>query len=44
MGIALKHCREISQVCGAMTLLVHHSGKDDTKALEVGQGSRQPLT
>jgi hypothetical protein len=31
MGTALKHCREISQVCGAMTLLVHHSGKDDTK-------------
>lgn len=31
MGTALKHCREISQVCGAMSLLVHHSGKDDTK-------------
>lgn len=31
MSTALKHCREISQVCGAMSLLVHHSGKDDTK-------------
>lgn len=31
MGTALKHCREIAQVCGAMSLLVHHSGKDDTK-------------
>lgn len=31
MSTALKHCREIAQACGAMSLLVHHSGKDDTK-------------
>lgn len=31
MSIAIKNCQEISRVSGAMCLLVHHSGKDDSK-------------
>lgn len=31
MSIAIKNCQEISRVSGAMCLLIHHSGKDDSK-------------
>lgn len=31
MSIAIKNCQEISRASGAMCLLVHHSGKDDSK-------------
>lgn len=31
MGLALSHCRGIHQATGALVLLVHHSGKDQSK-------------
>lgn len=31
MSMAIQNCEEIGRSCGAMTLLVHHSGKDDSK-------------
>lgn len=31
MGLFMKHCLMISQVTGAFVLVIHHSGKDDSK-------------
>lgn len=31
MGLALGHCKRLSQTSGAMVLLIHHSGKDLSK-------------
>lgn len=31
MSMAINNCEAIGRACGAMTLLVHHSGKDDSK-------------
>lgn len=31
MGLAMKHCKMIGQKTGAMTLMVHHSGKDESR-------------
>ncbi len=31
MGLALKHCKRITELTGAMVLLIHHAGKDAAK-------------
>lgn len=31
MGVAIQNCEEIAASCGAMALVVHHSGKEDSK-------------
>ena len=38
MGKALAHCRTIGQAADAMVLLIHHSGKDESKG-EIGRAS-----
>jgi len=40
MGIAIKNCQEIGRVGGGMCLLVHHSGKDDSKGARGWSGIR----
>lgn len=40
MGLALEQCRRIGLACGAMVLLVHHSGKDATKGARGWSGLR----
>ena len=40
MGKALAHCRGICRATGAMTLLVHHAGKDLTKGARGWSGLR----
>ena len=40
MGKALAHCKGISRACGAMVLLVHHSGKDASKGARGWSGLR----
>lgn len=31
MSVAINNCEEIGRSCGAMSLVIHHSGKDDSK-------------
>ena len=40
MGKVLDHCKAISRHTGAMVLLVHHSGKDDSKGARGWSGIR----
>lgn len=40
MGKALGHCRRIHQATGALVLLIHHSGKDQTKGARGWSGLR----
>lgn len=40
MGKALKHCREIHRITGAVVVLVHHAGKDPTKGARGWSGLR----
>jgi len=40
IGRALKHCRRMREVTGAMVLFVHHSGKDTTKGARGWSGLR----
>jgi KaiC/GvpD/RAD55 family RecA-like ATPase len=43
MGNALHHAKEIARRCGAMTFLVHHSGKDATKGARGWSGGRNAM-
>jgi archaellum biogenesis ATPase FlaH len=40
MGLVVAHCRTIHKVTGATVLLVHHSGKDDSKGARGWSGLR----
>jgi hypothetical protein len=40
MGQVLGHCREINRATGALVILVHHSGKDETKGARGWSGLR----
>lgn len=43
MGLALAHCRAISEATGAMIWLVHHSGKDASKGARGWSGINAAL-
>jgi hypothetical protein len=40
MGLALRHCRAIREATGSMVMLVHHSGKDQSKGARGWSGLR----
>jgi hypothetical protein len=40
MGLALRHCRAIREATGSMVILVHHSGKDQSKGARGWSGLR----
>lgn len=40
MGLALRHCRTIRDATGSMVILVHHSGKDQSKGARGWSGLR----
>ena len=42
MGRVLKHCEEIHRATGAMVMLVHHSGKDESKGARGWSGLKGP--
>lgn len=40
VGKALKHCREIHRITGALVILIHHAGKDTSKGARGWSGLR----
>jgi hypothetical protein len=43
MGLVLRHCKWLHDKTGAMVLLVHHSGKDETKGARGWSGIKAAL-